>query len=307
MHVRTPIAALTALFLLAGCTGPQLLNSMTPTRGYAWASNLVYDEATGLRLDVFTPDQTRNAPVIVFFFGNRWTEGDKEQYRFVGEALASQGFVAVVPNYRMYPQVRFPAFVQDGARAVAWARANAARYGGDPKKLFVMGHSAGAHIAAMLALNEEYLKGVGGTRYWLKGMIGLAGPYDFLPIVAPDLRDIFGPEDRFELSQPLNFADGENPPLLLVHAEDDPKIPIRNTRNLADRVRHEGGWVDLVVYPELKCMFGVDSHSCLVAALSSPLRQRSDLLGHIADFVRVHAEAPDREQPGIKASPIGSR
>jgi acetyl esterase/lipase len=179
--------------------------------------------------------------------------------------------------------VRFPAFVEDAARAVRWAQLHAGRYGGDPERLFVMGHSSGAHLAALLALQPDYLKAAGGDRAKLRGMIGLAGPYDFLPLTAPDLREMFGPPERFELSQPITFADGDNPPLLLLHGEDDENVGVHNTRNLASAVARAGGPVEAVIYPEM-------SHSWIVATLAAPLRARSDVLDRVADFVRRHSK-----------------
>lgn len=274
-----------ALGLTAGCSGPQVLNSITPSGGYRHASAVPYDAGRRLTLDVYTPVGARSAPVVVFFHGGRWTSGTAADFRFVGQALASQGFVAVLPDYRRYPQVRFPAFVQDAARAVRWAETQSGRYGGDPRKLFVMGHSSGAHLAAMVALDPQWLAQAGGDRDRLKGMIGLAGPYDFLPLTDADLRDMFGPPERYDLSQPINFVDGRHPPLLLLHGEDDATVRVRNTRNLAAAAARAGGLVESVVYPEM-------SHSWIIATLAAPLRGRSDVLERVSDFVRRNAEGP---------------
>lgn len=273
------LIALLTLLVLAGCTGPGMINAITPSKGYNQAVNLPFDPATGLTLDVYTPEGARNAPVVVFFYGHRWTGGDKQDYRFVGQALASRGIVAVIPNYRKYPQVRFPSFVEDGARAVKWAKKNIVPHGGSPDQIFVMGHSSGAHIAAMLALNESYLKAVGGTRGWLRGMIGLAGPYNFLPITDPELRDIFGPPERFEQSQPVFFADGQNPPLLLLHGENDEIVWPDNTRSLAKAVANAGGPVETVFYPKM-------SHTLIISAFGSVLRGSTDVVDHVSDFIK---------------------
>lgn len=273
---------LLALGLLAGCSGQQMLNTLTPSSGYG-QTVAVYDAERRLSLEIYQPPGARGAPVVVFFYGGRWTAGRPADYRFVGQALVSRGFVAVLPDYRHYPKVRFPAFVEDAARAVRWAQLHAARYGGDPDRLFVMGHSSGAHLAALLALDPDLLKAAGGDRAKLRGMIGLAGPYDFLPLTAPDLRDMFGPPERFELSQPMTYVDGANPPLLLLHGEDDADVGVHNTRNLAGAVARAGGPVEAVIYPEL-------SHSWIVATLAVPLRARSDVLDRVADFVRRHSK-----------------
>jgi acetyl esterase/lipase len=284
---------------LSACTGAQVLNSLTPGTGYVLATNLPFDDETRLRLDVYTPaGEVRDAPVVVFFYGGRWTTGSKDDFRFVGQALAAQGFVAVIADHRKYPDVVFPVFVEDAARAVRWTHRNIARFGGSADKLFVMGHSSGAHLAAMLALNGEYLKAVGGSRSWLKGMIGLAGPYDFMPITAPDLRDMFGPPERFPDSQPIFFADGQNPPLLLMHGEDDEDVWVKNTRNLAKAVGEAGGGVETVIYPKL-------GHRWIIAAISAPLRSRNDVISHIREFVNRHATAPAREPaPTLQTRPL---
>ena len=283
--VRKLLLSLATLLLLAGCSGLAVLNSMTTDSGYAVATNIPYDRDTGMSLDMYNFRGSRDAPVVVFLYGGRWTEGSKDDYKFIGQALTSQGFITVIPDYRKYPKVRFPTFVQDAAKAVKWTHDNIQRYGGDPRKIFIMGHSSGAHMAAMLALNEEYLKAVGGSRSWLRGMIGLAGPYDFLPLTAPDLRDLFGPPDRYELSQPILFTDGQNPPLLLLHAEDDQTVLVKNTRNLARAVAKAGGPVETLIYPKVGCP-ALNSHYCIVATIAAPLRRQSDVLDGVTDFIR---------------------
>ncbi|TJY56746.1 alpha/beta hydrolase [Sinimarinibacterium sp. CAU 1509] len=290
--------ALLAAALVGGCASQQVLNSLSSDEGFQRAENVPYDAATGLTLDVYRPTGPGPAPVVVFFYGGRWSSGDKSEYKFVGQALASRGFVAVVPNLREYPTVRFPEFVNDGARAVRWTRDNIANYGGNPQTLFIMGHSSGAHVAAMLALNGEYLKKAGMQRSDLKGMIGLAGPYDFLPITAPDLRDIFGPPEKFQYSQPIFFVDGKNPPLLLVHGRNDDVIFADNTLNLARAVSKAGGAVETVLYDNL-------SHSMIIGSLASYLRGRADVLDQIEDFIKRTIAAPPRAaEPEIRGTPL---
>jgi len=281
--------ALCFCLALASCTADQVMETVTRDGNNQVATNIVYDAANQLRLDVFTPGSARNAPTIVFFAGGRWMSGSKDEYRFVGNTLASQGFVAVIPDYRKYPRVRYPAFVQDGARAMKWVNDNIARYGGSPDKLFVMGHSAGAHIAALLALDPDFLKAVGLNRDSLRGMIGLAGPYDFMPITDPTLRDVFAPPEKFAESQPIFYVDGRNPPLFLIHGEDDQDVRADNTKHLAQAVRDAGGPVDTLIYDKM-------SHSCAVAALSNPVftcgTPDPDPLREIVKWVRSHARAP---------------
>lgn len=282
--------------LLGACSGQKLLNTMTLETGYSRSPDLVFDAATGLKADVYAPKGAVNAPVVVFFYGGRWSEGNKELYEFVGGALAKQGFVAVLPDYQLYPKVKFPIFIEDSAKAVRWAHDNAARYGGDANRLFVMGHSSGAYNAAMLAIDESYLKAVGGSRQWLAGMIGLAGPYDFLPFTDDDIKDMFGPPERYKSTQPINHVDGQNPPMLLMHGEDDTSVFPKNTRNFAKKIIAAGGPVEVVIYPKL-------SHSWIVATLSTLLQKQSDVMFYTKDFVLRKSGLKPDVQPAPVAAP----
>jgi acetyl esterase/lipase len=273
--------------LLGACASPQMANRLASDSGYKLVENQPYERSRGLDLDVYYPPQASAAPVVVFFHGGRWSLGNKTDFRFVGQALSSRGFIAVIPNVRKYPQVRFPDFVDDAAHAVRWARENARSYGGDPDQLFVMGHSSGAHIAALLALNPEYLKAAGADREQLRGMIGLAGAYDFMPITAPDLRDLFGPVERFRYAQPVFYVDGQNPPLLLMHGRNDDVIPAKNTESLARQTAKSGGPVETVLYDSL-------SHAMILNSMASYLRGRADVLDNIEEFVKRIGKQPRR-------------
>lgn len=281
-----PPAAAGVLLSLAGCSGQHLVNVLTPTAGYVKHAGIAYGDLPRQKLDVYVPKKLApGAPVVVFFYGGRWEEGSRQGYKFAAQALTSRGFIAILPDYRLYPQVKFPAFVQDGARAVKWAHDHAAQYGGDVKHLFVMGHSAGAYIAAMLALDGHYLQAVGGSRKWLSGMIGLAGPYDFLPLEADDLKDMFGPPSQYPRTQPINYVDGKEPPLLLLQGLEDHTVYPKNTRNLAAKVRAKGGKVEAIYYRR-------KTHISLVAALAAPLRYTGTVLSDIADFVNRQSGNP---------------
>ncbi len=278
-RIRWAFAALIGIAsALASCSGQRLLNTLTPPGGYTRASNVVFDDASGLKLDIYTPTNAKNAPVVIFYYGGRWSEGDPASYEFVGAALAKQGFVAVIPDYRHYPKVKFPAFVQDAAKSVRWTHDHVNAYGGDVGRIFLMGHSSGAHLAAMLATDESYLAEVGGSRLWLAGMIGLAGPYDFLPFTEDDIKDMFGPPENYPNTQPINHVDGKNPPLLLLHGDNDTSVWPKNTRNFAAKVKAAGGPVEVVIYPKM-------THSWIVATLSQPLQGQSDVMAYTVDFV----------------------
>lgn len=275
---------LLAVLLVSGCSGQQIVNDLTTDYGYRLSSNIAFDTTTGLKLDIYSPGNIGKAPVVVFFFGGRWAEGSKEQYKFVGQALAARGIVAVIPDQRLYPQVRYPAFLQDGARAVRWTREQIAQYGGDPNRIVLMGHSSGAYNAVMLTLKDDLLKKVGGDRTWIRGTIGLAGPYDFLPLTDPDLRDLFGPPEHYDQTQPVLYPDGKNPPILLMHGQDDQIVYVKNTESLAARISAANGPVETVLYPKM-------SHRKIIASLSTSSVVKlavgqSDVGYYVNDFVK---------------------
>jgi acetyl esterase/lipase len=228
----------TIALLCAGCQVAYfgVINVGAQAELVAPRDGVVYDTALRLGLDVHRPDAVPRAPVVVFFHGGAWQHGERRSYRFVGSALAAHGIVAVMPDYRRYPSVRFPAFVEDGARAVAWTFAHAERIGGDPKRIYLGGHSSGAHIAALLATDARYLAAVGHRPGELAGVIGVAGPYDFVPITHPLLLEIFGAEERHALSQPVNFIDGDEPPFLLLHGDADRRVAVFHSERLAQRL-----------------------------------------------------------------------
>jgi acetyl esterase/lipase len=240
------------------------------------ARSVVYDREHDLAIDIYrATDAPANAPLILFFYGGTWRYGKREWYRFVGESLADHGFVVMIPDYRTAPDVTWPAFVEDGARAAAFAQANAARFGADPSKLFLMGHSAGSHIAAMLATDARWLGRVGLKPRDFRAFIGLAGPYDFLPIWNPRMKDIF-PDNgqRFE-TQPIHFVDGDEPPMLLLRGEQDIVVLPRHNEEMAALLSTVGVAVETKTYPRV-------GHSQIVTALA---RDRSDLAPTLADVV----------------------
>ena len=264
-------------FGLQGCSGVTILNTLSPRDGVQVTRSIVFDRQHQLKLDVYRPTNAHAAPVIVFFWGGRWEDGDKSMYRFVGAELASKGFVVVIPNYRLYPDVTFPAFVNDSAKAVAWTHEHISQYGGSPKEIVLMGHSAGAYNAAMLALDPAYLHAVGGSRQWIRGMIGLGGPYDFLPLVEPDLKAIFGPPSQYPITQPIHWADGTNPPVLLIESRADTIVYPKNTRNLYAKIKKNGGPVEKFMVDDL-------SHPMLIVVVSNLLSSQSPILEKIVSF-----------------------
>jgi acetyl esterase/lipase len=265
---------------LVGCSPLGALDTLTPAGDYAATLDIAYGPQPRQRLDVYVPTgPAATRPVTVFFYGGNWQSGGKAGYRFVAESLTRRGHVVVVPDYRVYPAATFPGFVEDSARAVAWVAGNIARYGGTADTIYLVGHSAGAYNAAMLALNTPYLGAAGVPRARIAGVIGIAGPYDFLPLTDPALKTIFGPEETRARTQPINFVDRGAPPMLLVTGDDDTTVRPRNTQRLAARLREEGVPVREIVYPGL-------GHIDIILGLSSRLRGNSRLLDDIAAFVR---------------------
>lgn len=275
------LCVLCVVSLLDGCSALGLIDRVVPRDGYAVQVDQAYGALERQRLDVYRPRpaDAGSTPIVVFFHGGRWSFGDKSQYRFAAQALTAQGFVAVLPNYRLYPRVRFPEFVADGAAALAWTCRHARELGGPDAPVFVMGHSAGAHIAGLLALEPTYREAAGACTP--AGMIGLAGPYDFLPLKADDLKDIFGPPERYALSQPISYADRPGPPLLLLHGRGDRTVYPKNTRNLAARARAAGTAVETREYRLI-------GHGGIVVALAAPLRWLAPVRRDVADFIRRH-------------------
>ncbi len=273
-----------ALLFTPGCNRFYMLDMMVPSTGYHRISDFAYGDLPRQKLDVYQPREARpNGIIVIFFYGGYWSNGEKSSYRFVGEALSSQGFIAVLPNYRLYPEVTFPAFVQDGAEAVKWVHDHAHDIGGDPQHIYVMGHSAGAHIASLLTLDPHYLGSVGLDRSAIRGFVGLAGPYDFA--IKGDLRPIFGLRSATQpvdpAAEPINCVDGHAPPMLLLQGSLDNVVDPVNATHLADRIKKIGGKVQVIFYPTLE-------HGGIVLALASPFRWLAPVLHDAGEFFLTH-------------------
>jgi acetyl esterase/lipase len=283
---RTALAGIYARFL-AGCERLGFLAANLPAvfGPYKRLADIAYGSDPLQRLDVYAPEgaAVEPRPVVVFWHGGRWREGDKADYRFVGAALAESGYVTVVANYRHYPQVKMPGFMQDAARAALFAAAHAHEYGGARERLYLMGHSAGAHLAALLTLDPRYFAAAGQAAPHIAGVIGLSGPYDFLPLLEPDDQDMFGPPPLYPESQPINFVRADAPPMLLVQGLDDETVKPKNSRNLAAALQALGVPVTLKLYPKV-------SHADTVAALTALLRGRAPTLADIRTFVGRSSE-----------------
>jgi acetyl esterase/lipase len=248
-----------------------------------------YGQDARQKLNIWVPATgAQAAPVLVFFYGGSWKMGERDFYDFFGRALASQGFVVVLPDYRLTPQVRFPAFVQDAAAAVAWTHKNIAKFGGDPARISVAGHSAGAHIAAMLTLDRQWLAQAGAPADTIRSFVGLAGPYDFLPFTSDASKAAFGHEPDARITQPITFARKDAAPMLLLTGTDDDTVKPRNSHVLAAAQTKLGALAISKDYA------GID-HSAIIQSFARPFRNKSTALPDMVTFLR--SKTPPAARP----------
>jgi acetyl esterase/lipase len=241
------------------------------------ARDLAYGAASRQKLDIYAPrGGAANRPVLVFFYGGNWDSGDRQDYAFAGRAFAELGYVTVLPDYTHTHERPYPAFMEDAGAALAWVAAHIAEHGGDPGRIAVAGHSAGAYIAATLALDPRW-----GATGLIRAAIGLAGPYDFLPFDSPVTEHTFGDAEDLEATQPVNFVRADAPPLLLITGDADTTVRPRHSEALAARVREAGGKAELILYP------GV-THTGPLKALARPFRRQAPMLTDIAAFLVRH-------------------
>ncbi|HRD74315.1 MAG TPA: alpha/beta hydrolase [Hyphomicrobiaceae bacterium] len=228
-------------------------------------------------LDIWRPRRAPDAgPVVVYFYGGGWTSGCRAGYGFVGGAIASIGATCVIPDYRLYPKVRWPVFQEDAAAAVAWVARNVP--GIERRPLVLMGHSAGAHLAAMLALDPRWLRAAGANRP-VDGLIGLSGPYWFEPTTWPTTAHIFADATSKDEPRPVFHAGPHAPPALLVHGEADDLVKPHNTHELAAALEAAGRPVTKLVVPGA-------GHRKTLLGIARPVRWRTDARGPIAEFLR---------------------
>ena len=263
--------------LAAYLSPARLLNALAAIAPVSLDAGIAYGPSDRHRLDIYRPRAAGPHPLAVFIYGGGWEEGDRETYRFVGSALASAGIVTVIPDYRVYPEVRFPGFIEDGAAGVRWAYKNAASFGADPEQLVLIGHSAGAHIAAMLALDPQWLRAERLPNNLVRGLVGLAGPYDFHPDT-PTRRIIFGLDRDRTPTQPISFARHDAPPALLVSGRGDRVVDPGNATRLARRLDDVGAWAEVKFYPHA-------SHESLIGAFSPALRFVAPVFRDTVDFI----------------------
>ncbi len=298
--------SLVVIVLIAGATlqyaiarnGPAVLDVVDQIAGGTRGVELVHRETIGdsaqQKVIVYRAvdpanDAATPKPVIVFFHGGSWRSGDPDDYGFVARALVPEGFTVVLAGYRLVPGGEYPAMLEDTAAAIAWTERNIARYGGDPDNIFVAGHSAGAYNVVQVALERQWLGGEGLDPAIIKGVIGLSGPYDFLPLDSDSTKAAFGGAPDLDATQPINHVRGDAPPMLLIHGEKDTLVEPRNTRALSAAITKSGGSVSSVYFMQM-------DHNAPLLALASPWRgggDRESVLGAILDFTADVAAADD--------------
>lgn len=273
-----PVSLLNLLF-----SPIKMLNVLIPSHQYRLFENIAYGEFPCQLLDIYVPKNvTPNTSVIIFYYGGGWDSGSKKDYKFAAEAFTSNGYIVVIPDYRVYPDVIFPAFMQDPVSAAKWVKSHIADYGGNANSVFLAGHSAGAHLAVMMGVNSDYLAQEQMTPLDFAGVIGLAGPYDFLPLRSARLKEIFGPEHARWQSQPIHYVDGKNPPILLLVGLKDETVWPHNTLNLAEKIKSFGGHVQVATFERY-------NHVDMVAKLSKPLRGDGAMLASVITFIKQNS------------------
>ena len=263
--------------MATACSPLLTFNALMPKdSGSARVASADYGPLPRQGLDIYAPKAAHAGPlpVIVFIYGGSWNSGDRAGYAFVGRALAARGFVVVIPDYRLVPEIRYPAFLQDNAAAVHWARQHIQEFGGDPARLVLMGHSAGAYNAAMLALDPRWL---GDDRASVRGLIGLAGPYDFLPLAGPETQAAFGGAGDLPATQPINHVSADAPPAMLATADKDTIVRPLNSDSLARALTAHGVTVVRVRYPGI-------GHVGMITSIAKPLRGRARVLDDVIRF-----------------------
>ena len=276
-----------AVALLAGCsgTGTRIIDVLTPKGGYVETRDIAYGEGPRRKLDVYRPatlSADAKAPVVVFIYGGSWREGSKADYRFVADALTAHGIVTVIADYRVFPEVGYPDFIDDTAAAAAWTLREIGRYGGDPERVFMAGHSAGAYNAAMVAFDPRWLRPYGYAPSRFRGFVGLAGPYNFLPIQDAGAKEVFHWPDTPADSQPIAHVVASSIPSLLIAARHDTFVyPTVNTEPMAAKLRSVGADVTVDIHDDV-------NHVTLIGAMARPLRFLAPVDREFGDFVLSH-------------------
>ena len=296
VSIAVLIATGLALQIAIWRNGPAVLDAVDRitggARGAVLAERVSYGPSDKQYLSVYTPKDpvAEPLPVIVFVHGGSWNKGDPENYGFIGRAFVPEGFVVVLAAYRLHPEAVYPAMIEDTAAAIAWTQANIAKHGGDPSRIIISGHSAGAYNVAMTALEARWLAEAGGSAEQIAGVVGLAGPYDFYPFDSDSTRASFGHVPQGEVTQPVTHVRDDAPPTLLVHGAADMLVEPRNSRELAKRLENAGAKVETLYLKDA-------DHNQPLLALASPWRGNSEVFRAFVEFARdAHASVPVQDE-----------
>lgn len=276
------IGGLILAFSVAGCSSAKLAiaNKIAASEGsYTVKRDVAYGADPRQQLDIYLPKNPKNtlenAPVLVFFYGGSWQTGSRTDYEFAAQPFADAGYIVVIPDYAKYPAHQYPAFMEDAAKAVHWVSRHIQQYGGNPQHIYLAGHSAGGHIAALLGTDKKYL---GKTHQQISGVIGLSGAYDFTP-KEKDIKAIFAPANPVHTAMPAHYIDGTQPPFLLIWGANDNKVGRQNIDQMQAAIDEKGGQLEVVIYPEL-------NHIGTVAALAIPKRASANIVETMLKFMQ---------------------
>lgn len=277
--------------------GDRVLGGVTGTRVALTGGR--YGPLPAQQMDVIVPDTLPGysaaplRPVLVFIHGGGWNSGSPADYQFIGRTFARAGYSVFLPGYRLTPTGKFPHMLEDGALALAWVRNHAREYGGDPDRVIVMGHSAGAYNAAMLALERQWLGRDGLPDNFIKAVVGLSGPYDFYPFTSDSARTAFDEEPDPARTQPITFVRGDAPPMLLLTGDADTTVKPRNTQALAAALKALGGQVEISILPG-------GSHEATIMKLAVPFSRDRRVLDPVLAFMAAHSRASALVQPSVR-------
>lgn len=267
---------------VAGCAPLGVLDAIVPEGEYLRQADIAYGAEPRQKLDIYRPkDNPVGSPVVVFFYGGSWKSGERGRYRFVADALTQRGYTVVIPDYRLHPEVRFPGFMDDAARALRWVRDNLTEAGGATPPVFLAGHSAGAHIAALLTVNASYLRKYDLSPQDICGVIGLAGPYTFDPLRYRSTRAVFEGLPNRDDARPVAQVKTAAPPFLLLHGAEDGTVSPRNTTEFAEKLRRAGGMADAVILPDI-------GHYRIILSVARPFDDIAPVNDRIAAFIDRH-------------------
>lgn len=263
------------------------------SKGEKTGDAVVFDKANNVALNVWRPndlDENAKAPVLVFFYGGSWRMGDRDEYDFLARSFTNLGYVVVLPNYRLFPQVKWPSMVEDSAAALAWTHDNIAQYGGDPEQIVLSGHSAGAYNAVMAVIDPQWLAKHGKNDTIIRGIAPLAGPFDFYPFDSDSTKNSFGNADDPKMTQPVNFARGDAPPMLLLTGDSDKTVQPRNSKELQKRLVQAGGEAEYGEYAGL-------GHADIIMAASSLFASKAPVIDDMDSFFKKALAAPRKAKP----------